>query len=66
MGLNLQTTGEYAQYISKEMAVYVPLGVTGGCLGMMFLSRRTLYPWLICLFSMLLPMLILISNIFPA
>ena len=33
---------------------------------MMFLSRRTLYPWLICLFSMLLPVLILVSNIFPA
>ena len=66
VGLNLQTTGEYAQYITREMAVYGPLGVTAACLVMMFLSRRTLYPWLICLFSMLLPVLILVSNIFPA
>lgn len=66
VGLNLQSTGEYATYISKELAVYGPLGVTGGCLAMMFLSRRTLYPWLICMFSMLLPALILITNIFPA
>ena len=66
VGLNLQTTGEYAQYITREMAVYGPLGVTAACLVMMFLSRRTVYPWLICLFSMLLPVLIMVSNIFPA
>lgn len=66
VGLNLQVTGEYAKYISKELAVYGPLGVTGGCLAMMFLSRKTVYPWMICLFSMLLPLLILITNIFPA
>lgn len=66
VGLNLQTTGEYARYISKELAIYGPLGVTGGCLAMMFLSRKTVYPWMICMFSMLLPLLILITNIFPA
>ena len=66
VGLNLQTNGEYAQYMSKELAVWGPLGVTGGCLAMMFLSRKTVYPWMICMFSMLLPILILVSNIFPA
>ena len=66
VGLNLQTTGEYARYISKELAVYGPMGVTGGCLAMMFLSRKTVYPWMICMFSMLLPLLILITNIFPS
>ena len=66
VGLNLQTTGEYAQYITKELAVYGPMGVTGGCLAMMFLTRKTLYPWMICMFSMLLPLLILVTNIFPS
>ena len=66
VGLNLQTNGEYAKYITREMAVYAPLGITGGCLAMMFLSRKTVYPWMICMFSMLLPLLILITNIFPA
>ena len=66
VGLNLQTTGEYAQYISRELAVYGPMGVTAGCLAMMFLSRKTVYPWMICMFSMLLPLLILITNIFPS
>ena len=66
VGLSLQSTGEYAKYISREMAVYAPMGITGGCLAMMFLSRKTVYPWMICMFSMLLPLLILITNIFPA
>ena len=66
VGLNLQSNGEYARYVSRELAVYGPLGVTGGCLAMMFLSRKTVYPWMICMFSMLLPALILVTNIFPA
>ena len=66
VGINLQSSGDYARYVSKELAVYVPLGVTGGCLTMMFLSRKTVYPWMICMFSMLLPLLVLITNVFPA
>ena len=66
VGLHLQTSGDYARYISKELAVYGPMGVTGGGLTMMFLSRKTIYPWMICMISMLLPLLILITNIFPS
>ena len=66
VGIDLQTTGEYARMISREAAVYGPLGVTAACLLMMFLSRRTFYPWLIALFSIALPVLILITNISPA
>ena len=66
VGLHLQTNGDYARYITRELAVYGPMGVTGGCLAMMFLSRKTVYPWMICMFSMLLPLLILLTNIFPS
>lgn len=65
VGIDLQTTGEYARMITREAAVYGPMAVTAVCLLMMFLSRKTLYPWLICLFSMALPLLVLITNIFP-
>ena len=65
VGIALQTTGEYARMITREAAVYGPMAVTAVCLLMMFLSRKTLYPWLICLFSMALPLLVLITNIFP-
>lgn len=66
VGLNLQVTGEYAKMISKSAAVYTPLAVTGACLLMMFLSKKTLYPWLISLFTLAFPLLLLVTNIFPA
>lgn len=66
VGLDLQTTGEYAYYITREAAVNGPLAITAVCLLMMFLSRKTLYPWLVALFSMAVPVLIMLINIFPA
>lgn len=66
VGIDLQTTGEYARLVTREMAVYGPMAVTAVCLLMMMLSRKTLYPWLVCLFSMALPIIILITNMFPA
>lgn len=66
VGLLLQSDGEYAMHISRYLAVVGPLALTGGCLAMMFLSKKVLYPWAISVFSLALPMLLLISNIYPA
>ena len=66
VGIDLQATGEYAEMISKETAVFGPLALTGVCLLLMFCSRKVLYPWLISIFSLILPILILITNIFPS
>lgn len=65
VGINLQPNGEYAQYISQDLAVIGPLLVTLGCLVLMFCSRRTVYPWIISIFSLALPLLILLTNVFP-
>ena len=65
VGLNLQASGEYAMTVSRGVAVFVPLAVTGVCLLLMFCSRRVVYPWLISLFSLVLPIVILILNTFP-
>lgn len=65
VGIDLQATGQYAQLISKDAAVLAPLMVTGLCLLFMFCSRRTIYPWIISIFSLVLPVLILVTNIFP-
>lgn len=65
VGINIQATGEYAQTVSRSVAVLGPLAVTAVCLLMVFISRKVLYPWLISLFSLVLPLLILITNIFP-
>ena len=65
VGINIQETGEFAQVVGRGTAVVGPLLLTGICLALMFCSRRVIYPWLISLFSLVLPLVILITNIFP-
>lgn len=66
VGIDLQASGEYAIMVGRGVAVMGPLAVTAACLLLMFCSRKVLYPWLVSLFSLVLPVLILITNIFPA
>ena len=66
VGINLLANGQYEYLISRGLAVLAPLIVTGVCLLMMWLSRRTIYPWVISIFSLVLPWLIYITNVFPA
>lgn len=66
VGLDLQSTGEFAKTISRQTAVTFPMFLTGGCLGLMFLSKKTLYPWLISIFSLVIPVLLLVTNMYPA
>lgn len=65
VGINLQATGEFAQYISRNMAVMGPLALTGGCLILMFCSRKAMYAWAISFFTLALPLLLLLSNAYP-
>ena len=66
VGIGLQNNGEFMKLITREAAVQGPLAITAVCLLLMFCSRKTLYPWLICMFSMVVPLLALLTNIFPA
>lgn len=65
VGLDLQTNGEFSMLVVRELAVLGPLAITALCLLLMFASRRTLTPWIVSLFSLSLPLLILITNVFP-
>ena len=65
VGLNLQSTGEFARTISRQTAVTFPLFITGGCLVLTALSRKNIYPWLISIFSLVIPVLLLITNTYP-
>lgn len=65
VGINLQATGEFAQYISRSMAVMGPLALTIGCLILMFCSRKAMYSWAISVFTLALPLLLLLSNAYP-
>lgn len=66
VGLVLQSTGEFSLMVGKGAAVLCPLLVTALCLVLVLCSKRTLYPWLISVFSLTLPILIQILNIYPA
>ena len=66
VGLLLQADGTFLFEIARSMAVTAPLVITGGCLAMMFLARRALYAWAISVFTLVLPVLLLISNLYPA
>lgn len=64
VGLNLQSSGEFAMMVTRNYAVYGPLLVTGFCLLLMFCSRKTVFPWIISIFSLVLPFLIYLTNIY--
>ena len=64
VGINLLANGEYQYLISRGLAVMAPLVLTGGCLVLMLLSRKTIYPWLISVFTLILPLLIWVTNAF--
>lgn len=66
VGINLLATGEFTQMVPRSTAVLVPLLVTIVCVVLTSLSKRTLFPWLISLFTLVLPILIWITNIYPA
>ena len=66
VGINLLANGQYEYLISRGLAVLVPLIVTGVSLIMMLISRRTIFPWIISIFTLILPWVIYITNVFPA
>ena len=62
VGIDLQTTGEFAHMISRQSAVMYPMFFTGACLVLVFLSRKPMFPWLISIFSLTIPVLLLVTN----
>ena len=66
VGIYLLSNGDYQWMVERSVAVMGPLAVTAACLLLMFCSRRVIYPWLISIFTLVLPLLIYITNVFPA
>lgn len=66
VGFDMQANGVFAQMLSREVAVMGPLAITGFCLVMMFFSRKAIYSWAISIFTLILPIILLISNRYPA
>lgn len=66
VGVNLLSSGAFAMTISREAAIMGPLAVTFACIVLMLTSRKALYPWAVSIFTLILPILLLLSNLYPA
>ena len=66
VGLLLQENGGYQYMLDRDTALSCCMVITGACLLLMYLSRKTIYPWIISLFTLILPLFLVISNMFPA
>ena len=62
VGLDLQSTGEFAYTVSRTVAVQGPLLITTAALALMFLSKKAVFPWIVSLLTLTLPYLIYFTN----
>ena len=65
VGIGLQETGEFLQTVPRQVAVFGPLAITAVCLLLMLCSKKTLYPWLISVFTLVLPVFVWFVATFP-
>ncbi len=52
------------EYIARGTAVMVPLVLTAACLLLTICSKRTLYPWLISVLTLAIPLFLLLTNVY--
>ena len=62
VGLNFQSTGEFAQTVSRTVAVQGPLLITAVALALMFVSKKAAFPWAVSILTLALPYLIYFTN----
>lgn len=66
VGINLLSEGDYSFMVPKAAAVLIPVVITALCILLTLCSKRTLYPWVVSVFTLVLPVLIWLTNIYPA
>lgn len=66
VGLNMLASGEFGTIVSLQYAVMVPLLVTGIALLTVLLTRKPFIPWVISIFTLTVPLLLLMNNNLPA
>ena len=62
VGFDIQASGEFARMITREQAVYGPLALTLFCLVLTLCAKKPLLPWVISIFTLVLPVLIWVLN----
>lgn len=66
VGLDLQVDGTFALQLTREWACAGPLLLTLVCLVLMLCSKRVLTPWVVSVFTLVIPIFIWVINIFPS
>lgn len=61
-GLWLLTNGEFLILVPKLVAVLMPIAITALSILLVLCSKKALYPWLISIFTLVLPLLIYYTN----
>lgn len=65
IGFDLQASGEYALLVNRSIVIVVPLALTALSLLLVFCSKKVLYPWLISVFTLALPIFAYFMTVFP-
>ena len=66
VGILLQDDGTFSFQLARLPAALLPLVLTLACLFLMFISKRTLTPWLVSVFTLVIPIMLVLINTFPA
>ena len=66
VGFGIQADWEFAFELIREIAVLAPLAITAICLLLMYVSKRMLTPCLVSWMTLILPLMILLTNTFPS
>lgn len=56
----------HVEQMSRETAVIGPLVLTAACLVFTIFSKRTLFPWVISIFTLVVPVLLYLMTQYPA
>ena len=64
VGLDLQSTGEFAHTVSRTVAVQGPLMITAAALVLMLISKKAVFPWFVSVLTLILPYLIYFTNFY--
>jgi hypothetical protein len=56
----------HIEQLSRETAVMGPLMLTAACLVFTIFSKRTLFPWIVSIFTLVVPVLLYLMTQYPA
>lgn len=66
VGVNLLADGTYSLMVVRPVAVLLPMLLTLICIFLTACSRRTLFPWVVSVMSLLVPLMLWVTNLYPA